>query len=112
MSLKLYTEKVKNAGLQNQATHGHRINNPVLKVGAGLKMKVLVSSVVEYQIANGALDHLSNRDLQLLVHRIDDLQPVDFKLVEAIVEALIPTPTGKSINLEDEGINVPGADAK
>lgn len=106
MSIQLHTEMVQKAAANNIAKFG-QADNRLLKIESCRKMQDLVNQVVERQVDAGALDHLNTQELQLLVSRVNDLTADDFKLVEAIVEALVPKPTGETISLEDEGINVP-----
>lgn len=106
MGLKMHLELVKDAAAYNQTRHGQP-RNKLLKINACRQMKELVADVVERQVEGGALNHLRTQELELLTSRIDDLSSDDFKLVDAIVEALVPRPTGQKINLEDEGINIP-----
>jgi hypothetical protein len=121
MSLNIYNEAASKAGIHNQVKFGNpsletasadskrRMEDKIqsLKVEASRRMKDLVRDVVQLQVDGGALDYLDVMELEVLVSRIDDLTADDFRLVEPIVDALIPKPTGQKINLEDEGINIP-----
>lgn len=106
MSLKLYIQKVQEAAAHNQTVHGNP-DTKLLVTHIQRQMRDLVAEVVERQVSLGALNHLSTAELQLLAQRLPELEVDDFKLVEAIVEALVPQPTGDSINLENRGINIP-----
>lgn len=106
MSLNLHAQMLQDAAAHNQSKNDVA-DDRLLKRHAMRQMQELVADVVEHQCSTGALDHLNHEELQLLTKRLPDLTADDFKLVEAIVEALIPKPTGKTISLENEGINIP-----
>lgn len=111
MGLKLHTEMVKDAAAHNQCKFG-QADDRLLKRHITRQMKELVTNVIEREIDAGAITGLTTEELQLLSSRLPDLGPDDFKLTEAIVEALVPQSTGQKINLDNEGINIPDDDAK